>query len=377
MKKIVLIALAVILAFSVLACGKPAEEPTPEPTQLTTSSEEPEEAPVEEASEAPVGTPENISPTTGLENTTTTYKPVIVQIGNESHERPQVGLQKADVVYETPIEGADTRFTALYNDALWTGDPQALEVGPVRSSRYYHQWIQGEWDALYVHVGGPDATGNPESDIWKVSNEHIKQRINGAGKHAVNTQFFYPLYDGKKQDDYAGIDLIKAVSIYNYEPKQVQQFTFYPLESYADAKEIKKIALPFFNGENWVEYYYDQSTDKLTRYMKGDEHVDRATGEPLTVQNLIIEFTTVADMPNDAGHRQVDVIGKGPAEFVIHGKHLTGTWSRPSGDDKTTYTLDNGEELVLTPGNTWIEIYPNTKPVVTTYADGTEGSSQD
>ncbi len=373
MKKVLLLVLSVIFVLSFVACSQPEEAPAPEPTHVVSTEETPAPEQTEEApTEQPI--PEDASPTTGLPGNTT-YKPLLVQIGNDGHERPQVNIQLADVVYETPIEGTGTRFTALYNDALFTGDPTSIEVGPIRSSRYYHQWIQGEWDGIYIHMGGPDATSNPESDIWKESDEHIKIRINGAGSHAENAGEFYPLYDGYTQSEYAGINLIESLEIYNYEPVQLQQFKFYPLEDYADEQAIESVSVPFLNSEGWLEYKYDATTDKLTRYMNGEEHVDRATGEPIEVQNLIVQFTTVTDMPNDPGHRQVDVIGEGPAEFFIHGKRLVGTWSRPSSTDKTTYTLENGEELTLTPGNTWIAVHPNTKEVVTTYADGTEVSS--
>ncbi|MEG0357490.1 MAG: DUF3048 domain-containing protein [Christensenellaceae bacterium] len=370
MKKSLLIALAILMAFSVLAgCSPTTPESPAQPTKITSGEDKPIATPAPETPSADI--PENVSPTTGMENTTTTYKPVMVQIDNEPGARPQTGVQNADVVYETPIEGSDTRLTLLFNDAIWSEDgPEELVAGPVRSSRYYHQWIQGEWDALYVHMGGPDKTNNPTSDIWGDSGDHVKQRINGAGSHSSNGDMFYPLRSGQSVSNYAAIDVKKAADIYKYEPTQKQEFTFYPLEAYDDAPEIDKIELAFMNKPGWVEYQYDKDKDKLIRYMSGKEFIAEETGEPVEVQNLIIAYTTVTEMPNDAPRRQVDVIGEGPAEFVVHGKHLKGTWSRPSGSDPTTYTLENGEDLVLTPGNTWIEIHPNNKSIVTTYTDG-------
>jgi hypothetical protein len=34
-------------------------------------------------------------------------------------------------------------------------------------------------------------------------------------------------------------------------------------------------------------------------------------------------------------------------------------------------SVENGEEVTFAPGNTWIEIHPNNKQVITTYDDGT------
>jgi hypothetical protein len=145
MKKGLFVALAIVMVLSLaIGCAKEEEPVVEEPTQVT-SVEEPVEETVEEPSEEPEEqgyVPENMSPTTGLTDTTTVYKPVIVQIGNEDHESPQTGIQAADFVYETNIEGVDTRFTCVFNDIIWKdGAPESFDVGPVRSSRYYHQRI--------------------------------------------------------------------------------------------------------------------------------------------------------------------------------------------------------------------------------------------
>lgn len=149
--KILPLLIAGTLTIGLFAGCSQKEEETTASTQVSSATVEPQatEAPelVESIETAPtpeVQIPDNISPTTGLEGTTTTYKPVIVQIDNEPSGRPQRGTQMADVVYETLIEGIDTRLTCVFNDVIWSDDSDdKLKVGPVRSSRYYHQWIQG------------------------------------------------------------------------------------------------------------------------------------------------------------------------------------------------------------------------------------------
>jgi hypothetical protein len=161
MKKVFITAVAIALAvFMAFGCGKAEEpaQPSQQPVELTNTGETAptQEPPAEPEVEEEQGyVPDEYSPTTGMVDTTTEYKPVIVQIENEPPARPQRGIQWADIVYETMIEGIDTRFTCIFNDIIYKADsPEEIEVGPVRSSRYYHQWIQGEWDGLYVHVAG-------------------------------------------------------------------------------------------------------------------------------------------------------------------------------------------------------------------------------
>lgn len=134
MKKILIVMLAVLLACSIFAaCSKPAEEePSVQPTVITAETPQPTEA----ATTTPDAVPTDVSPTTGLPGNTT-YKPIMVQIDNADAARPQTGISYADIVYETDVDGSDTRLTALYNDQINGDAPEELVVGPVRSSRYY------------------------------------------------------------------------------------------------------------------------------------------------------------------------------------------------------------------------------------------------
>lgn len=382
MKRFLLITLCAILAFGVFTgCANtatPAETDAATATANPAATEEntPAQTPQKTGEPSPTPTvnplPEDASPTTGLKGGNTTYKPIIVQIENEPPARPQQGIQWADVVYETMIEGIDTRFTCVFNDILWQKDsPETLEVGPVRSSRYYHQWIQGEWDALYVHQGGPETPG-VETYIFGPSGDHIKVRINAAGKGAVNANYIYRRKNtGKALEHTAYTELHKNLEVYNYEPTMRRPFLYYPLKDYADMPAIENIELAFWSQkQNWVEYKYDAAKDKLIRYMSGKEFIAEETGKPLEVQNLIVQYATVLDFPDE--HKQVDVFGEGPAEYIIHGKHIKGTWKRENAANAPTiYYDENGEEIVMTPGNTWIEIYPNNKPVSINYTDGT------
>src|SRR4051812_29309370 len=61
--------------------------------------------------------PANVYPLTGLPivDPAKAARPAVsIKIENEPPARPQSGLQEADVVYETLIEGGDTRFVAVF-----------------------------------------------------------------------------------------------------------------------------------------------------------------------------------------------------------------------------------------------------------------------
>src|SRR3989344_1624479 len=81
--------------------------------------------------------------------------PLAVMIENHQESRPQSGLTKADVVYETVAEGGITRFMAMFLCNL-----SDIQVGPVRSVRtYFLDWLCEYPLTPIAHVGGANTPG--------------------------------------------------------------------------------------------------------------------------------------------------------------------------------------------------------------------------
>src|SRR4029079_1455454 len=57
-------------------------------------------------------------------------RPLNVRLPNDPNARPQVGLNKADIVFEMIVEGGVTRYSAIFHSK------DADTVGPVRSYRF-------------------------------------------------------------------------------------------------------------------------------------------------------------------------------------------------------------------------------------------------
>ena len=72
-----------------------------------------------------------------------------VKIDNYPAGRPQSGLDKADIVFEEPVEGGITRYAAVFQCQ------DAALIGPVRSARNIDIGILGQLGTpLLAHVGG-------------------------------------------------------------------------------------------------------------------------------------------------------------------------------------------------------------------------------
>ena len=73
--------------------------------------------------------------------------PLAIMLDNFVDARPQIGLEKADLVFEAVAEGGITRFLGVF----WSEEPGSVLA--VRSARvYYLEWAAG-LDAIYVHWG--------------------------------------------------------------------------------------------------------------------------------------------------------------------------------------------------------------------------------
>jgi hypothetical protein len=55
--------------------------------------------------------------------------------------------------------------------------------------------------------------------------------------------------------------------------------------------------------------------------------------------------------------------GSGTAYILRGGRMVIGTWKRRTLKDLTKYYDDEGKEVSLLPGNTWVELFPRTLTV--------------
>lgn len=364
MKRILLLTLCVLMLFAA-GCAKPIEEPSVTPE--STPSAAPSVMPTVEATPKPTPTPDTRprSLTTGLVSEKE-YAPMLVMIENHKAARPQTGLQQADIIYEAPVEGGITRFACLFNDTY------PVVAGPVRSARLYYIHIQREWDAPYIHYGGPSAsTGAPA--VYGSQFDDIKLRVDGL-KGKYNAYFWRNPPGGNEHTVFTNLQKI-ADELYDYTPDERTQFLFSEEVAY-DGATVTKVGVPFHTGKaSNTEFVYDAANDVFTRYQDGKLFETRTVTEDadgnqttetaaLTVKNLVVQYANFYTFKGDSkGRRMVDVVGEGKCTYFIGGKQVEGKWSRPTMDDSTQYMLEDGTPVVLQPGNTWICLQPDSNTV--------------
>lgn len=307
---------------------------------------------------APAAAPEPPKPTTKASILTGAELPIAladrpitgVMVENSPDARPQSGLSNAGVVYEALAEGGVTRFLALYQEQ------RPSKIGPVRSLRpYYIDWVL-EHGAPIAHAGGS------HDAIMSIAPLGVKSM------NALNIGA--PFY--RARDRYAphnlyitadGLDSLLARNGWN-KPNTTAPWPRKPDEPKNPAPH-PQIRISYSYPAYAVEYRYDPATNDYVRYMAGAPHIERETGKPIRVKNVIVEYVPLSNR-QAGGYTYADfpTVGSGVAIVFRDGTAVKGSWSKESKPARTIFRDAQGQEIRLNVGHTWIGIVPNDKPVI-------------
>lgn len=310
----------------------------------TTMEEEKDERKEEQITQPVVTEPILKNPLTGLPmaKEKEDMRPFAVMVENEKSARPQSGLDKADVVYEILTEGGITRFLTVY-----LGE-DAEEIGPVRSARHYFIDFAMEYEAIYVHYGGsPQAY----SDLKKYD------KIDNIDGIYDSVTFWRDKTRKPPHNAYTSAhNIMKTAQKRGYlGTLKIEGWDFLEGKS-NDLGPIREFVLEYYRNYR-VKYAYDENKRAYLRYINDEPHVDRRTGNPIAVKNIIVQFmdTRVIDAE---GRLEIKTAGSGTGYYISDGNYARIRWEKASRFAKTRYTTEDGRELRLNPGNTWIQIMP-------------------
>ncbi len=279
-------------------------------------------------------------------------RPYAVMINNNHEAWPQCGLQDAYIVYEIVAEGGITRMMALYKDKL----PE--KVGSVRSARHYFIDYVEENDAIFVHWGGsPQAYNRIDTGIDDLDGIALEGTVFFRDKtlgRAYEHTGFINLAEAKAYADEKGYtrDTDKALLL-NYSAEGID------LSAKEGVETADEITLKYSDYQT-TSYLYDADNKVYKRSMSGEANVDLETGEQYTVKNIIVykvENYTIND-GSGKGRQDLDNLGSGSGYYISEGYAVPITWEKETHSGQTVYKYENGEEITVNDGNTFIQILP-------------------
>lgn len=283
-------------------------------------------------------------------NPDTKSRPYAVMINNIGVARPlQSGLQDAYIMYEMIVEGGLTRYMALFLD-------QSTErIGSIRSARHYYLDYALENDAIYVHHGrSPQASsdfGTLGIDRIEVDNSKTGWRdktLKVASEHTLFTSIEKLNKGiGSKRTERKNNLLLK----YSADPLD--------LTKYEGQTTANNVSIKYSNAVT-SSYKYDPETKLYLRSVNGKEHTDYVTKKQYTFKNIItyqVKNYTLDD-PENKGRQGLENIGSGTGYYISEGIAVPITWEKKSRAAQTVYKYQNGKELIVNDGNTFIQIQP-------------------
>ncbi len=281
--------------------------------------------------------------------------PIGAMIENLPVVRPQPGLSFASVVYEALAEGGATRFLAVYAGA---GPEQMNKLGPVRSARpYYLEWW-AEYNGFYAHAGG-------SPDALQMVREFGYHDLNGIG--GEHQYFWRDRGIAAPHNLFTSHELLAdAIHDRQYEKNNlpIQPWRFKDDRPLAERPASGQFVRVNFSGLAFqTEWRYDQSTNTYLRFNAGQIHTDALTGEQLRAKNVIVQMIPPIRGVGEKGRLTLDVNGTGKAYVFVDGGMNIGTWKKESRSGRTVFFYENGKEVELSRGATWISVLPETQTV--------------
>lgn len=281
-------------------------------------------------------------------------RPIAVMIDNHNQAWPQVGLQKAYMVYEAIAEGGETRLMALFKGV------DVEQIGPVRSARHYFLDYAMENDAIYVHFGwSPQA----KSDIKK----YFINNINGIEEDG--TTFWRTKKKSAPHNALTSTEkILKSAENKKYRTTSTKESVLnYVTDevNLEDGQSAISITIPHSKLQI-VTYEYDAKNKVYNRIARKKAQTDWTTGENLTTKNIIVTMCDNSNL-NDGenkGRQTLQNIGTFDGYYLTNGKAIKIKCIKNARDEQTVYKDLHGNEIKVNDGNTWVNICPTDAKIV-------------
>ena len=303
------------------------------------------------------------------------YRPVLVNIDSHPRALPHWGVASADLIYELPIQAdGSTRQVALF-----MGEYPEI-AGPVRSARIPMASLAEMWGAPYYFFGYQGGTTS------------VKEWVQ---KYSANRKFAYPYtelmnkkrgvwYDRTSDGNHVApynVTLImdKVKEEYNVSPK-THAFLFDDT-GLARGERVNGVVIPYktTSPAYLTAYQYNEATGLYDRYRNGEPYTDMLTGQGTSFANVIVIRTNVSFMNGNPSRPVIRLNGQGVCEVFQNGHYIRGTWVRNCSETKNlnnrmVFLDENGNELPMKVGKTFIQIVDNEQPVIAISDEAIEGS---
>jgi len=265
------------------------------------------------------------------------------KIDNHPSARPQVGLDEADIVFEELVEGGLTRYLAIWHSSL------PAEIGPVRSVRPMDPEIVSPFGGIFAYSGGQVRF------IQMMQEAPVYNAIHGQ----PDTEETFYRTSAKVAPHNVLVKAPELVDQHLNLPAPERQFAYAPSveESSAVVAGSPVTSMnPRFSGFSSPSWEWDGTQGTFLRFQTNGAADSASSGNQIFATNVVVlqvGIDVVEDIPTTR------LVNQGKGWVATGGSILEINWFKATPESPIILTTDDGEEVRLGVGNTWIELIPN------------------
>jgi len=271
---------------------------------------------------------------------------IAAKIDNHPLARPQIALDRTDLVFEELVEGGMTRYIGVWHSDI----PDVL--GPVRSIRPMDPDLISPLGGIVAYSGGQDRF------VALMRQTSVYNAIHGE----PDTQATFYRSDAKPAPHNVHVKAKELLAEHTDLAAPREQFNFAADIPSSTAVRIgtRVASVNYrFSDYSFGTWNWDAPTATFLRSQQGALDVD-GNGAQLRATNVIVlrvPVTVALDIP------KTEMIGSGEAWVSSGGATVRATWTKKSATSRIALIDDNGVAVKLAPGNSWIELIPLTGSV--------------
>lgn len=267
-------------------------------------------------------------------------KPVAIMINNiKVAQKVQSGFEKADIVFETEVEGGITRMMAVFADiSVVKGD-----IGSVRSARVVYPNIAAGLGAVYFHAGRDETYCGPEMsrigieslDLNKADAYRFRKKNGLSQEHTLFTNAEL-LQKAIKDKKFTGATKTEPFANFTKDEETVTP---------AGGTAIN-VSVPF-SSSYVTKFTYNAESGKYDKQKPSGSCKE-------SFKNLLILKTPMSHYSNGK-HRNISLKG-GSGYYVSNGAVEEIKWTKGDAYDAFVFTKADGTTLTINAGNSYVGI---------------------
>ena len=265
---------------------------------------------------------------------------IVVKIDDTPDAHPQVGIDKADLIYIEQVEGGLVRLAAIFSTQI----PD--QIGPVRSARISDIELMSQFGKVAFFYSGAQSKFLPvikAANLFDIGAEHESPKLYGRDPNR-NAPYDMILSGQEAKKRIAELDVAKASNI---------AWSFGKLSNEGNSISAVKVKWP---ASNYTAKWNGKSWDL---YQNGNPDItsDGIQISPTTfiIQNVVITDSIYKDKLGGITPLSITV-GEGTGWVLRDGIAIKATWNRPDSTSGTTWSDVNGKEIKFAAGQIWVAL---------------------